>query len=510
MTTTTMPVFSNTHKPPVMFCAPGNPDDILYSFENYGEGIDSVVRWARGSHIRIATLSQDTISSWVLDIIKAVVEEWMTETIGGLTYEWVSGNRHSEIRISFFNNVPSWSCLGPRATLYDQSQPTMNFNFGGWKDKRVVYSHRDVKRLAAHLFGHALGLPHAQQRVASSFNEKALQTMLGCYYAGTISSATGCGHLRNAQSIMGYEVPAALTKNGTDLLQDSSVIDKEAHGLVRSLYWTPVPYLNRCDISDSPGFDRAPARPSFGKRRFFVTQTRNIVTGLRTVHMDMNSDFIIHSRLTGVWSRQGYEWEAGSQETGLINATYNILSFEEDDERVRTGDHVWNPTVGEQKASHRLNFSKPFVEIPKVVVFITGFHTAKGANIRIDVSASKIDREGFTIDMMTWADTHVYFVSASWLAHEPGEETIRSGKVVHPFNPSMTRLVDVEDHYSIRMNKRPSNMFIAYSHIDANPTADIRLNLSTGFNEDGISVTFSTWEEDSKFVLCAASYVVLF
>lgn len=158
MATTAAPVAVYTHKAPVMFCAPGSPQDPKNSFGGYGDSIDSIVPWPSGSQIRIASLSNDAAPGWVFDILRSIISEWMDGIGETLTVQWVSANSASEIRISFRNDVPSWSCVGPRARLYDQSKPTMNFNFGGWKDSRVVFSHAHVKRLAAHLFGHALGL----------------------------------------------------------------------------------------------------------------------------------------------------------------------------------------------------------------------------------------------------------------------------------------------------------------------------------------------------------------
>ncbi|KAM5522923.1 ATP synthase subunits region orf 7 [Fusarium oxysporum f. sp. phaseoli] len=114
MATTVAPVAAYTHKAPVMPCAPGSTQDPKTSFGGYGDSIDSIVPWPGGSQIRFATLSNDA--------------------------------------------VPSWFCVGARARLYDQSKPTMNFNFGGWKDSKAVCSHAYIKRLAAHLFGHALEL----------------------------------------------------------------------------------------------------------------------------------------------------------------------------------------------------------------------------------------------------------------------------------------------------------------------------------------------------------------
>ncbi|KAF5705136.1 ATP synthase subunits region orf 7 [Fusarium mundagurra] len=507
MATTVAPIVAYTHKAPVMFCAPGSKQDPKTSFGVYGDSIDSIVPWPGGSQLRIATLSSDAVPSWVLDIIKSVVDEWTRGMGEALTVQWLSAGSAAQIRISFRTDVPNWSCVGARARLYDQSKPTMNFNFGGWKDNKAVYSHAYIKRLAAHLFGHALGLPHAQVKQTLSYNKAELEKVCGAYDASMIQSAKGCQQLQDSRSIMHYDLPSSLASNGADALQGGSVIDSGARSLLRSLYplW-PKPLCGRYSAKDRYGF-KAGVNAN-GIANFGTNMTNNIVAGLCRLDMGTNGNFRLQSKITNI-QKDGYTWEVGTwSDTNLYDASYSILSFEKEDRRIQTGNAEWKYLSGGKSRSTYRRFTKPFKTIPEVVVFITGFDTLQGRNIRLDVSASNIDRNGFTVNMMTWADTEVINLTVSWIAHESDEWTIRSGSLRHSvYPPNMTREASGTSSYRSPMPKPPSYIFLAFTHIDAPVHSNIRLDLGSNSTQEGMTGVFTTWEEESKFYRCEGCYV---
>ncbi|SCN99777.1 uncharacterized protein FFB20_13859 [Fusarium fujikuroi] len=248
-------------------------------------------------------MSNGAVPSWVLDIMKSVVGEWLRGLGGGLTVEWLPAGSAPKIRISFQTDVSNWSCVGARARLYDQSKPTMNFNFGGWKDNRVVYSHAYIKRLAAHLFGHALGLPHAQVKQTLSYNKPRLEKLCGAYYAAMIQSATGFQKLQDSDSIMHHELPSALRGSGTDVLQGGHGIDNEARSLQKSLYpaW-PKPSCGVYGAKSIASFNKG----GYGTCYFSTPLTNNIVAGLCRLDMGTNGNFRLRSKITGIKKKKGY------------------------------------------------------------------------------------------------------------------------------------------------------------------------------------------------------------
>lgn len=247
--------------------------------------------------------------------------------------------------------------------------------------------------------------PHAYlgdmplQWKAAELNERC-----GSHYATMIKSAKGSKRLLATESIMRFDIPGALNIKGSDILQGGLVIDSEAFNLVRSLY---PPVLDPCCLRSAarhhPGFEAGWSGKARGERRFNVAQTANIVTGLERIDMGLHGNFRLHSGVTNVQRGSGYTLTLGAwDDTDLIDATCNVLSFHETDTRVRTGHVNWNQLSGGKERSVRQNFSKPFNKTPNVVVFISGLDTSKDKWIRFDVSASKIDRNGFTVNMKTW------------------------------------------------------------------------------------------------------------
>jgi serralysin len=64
----------------------------------------------------------------------------------------------AEIRITFDPNLGSWSRIGTDATLFPQSQPTMNF---GWLQPTTA--DQTYSAVVLHEFGHAIGCIHEHQ-----------------------------------------------------------------------------------------------------------------------------------------------------------------------------------------------------------------------------------------------------------------------------------------------------------------------------------------------------------
>lgn len=68
------------------------------------------------------------------------------------------------------------------------------------------------------------------------------------------------------------------------------------------------------------------------------------------------------------------------------------------------------------QTSGRVDFSKPFRGIPKVMVSMNCADVDNAANFRVRVYATDIDLDGFTIHADSWADTRIYSCGVSWTA----------------------------------------------------------------------------------------------
>jgi hypothetical protein len=241
----------------------------------------------------------------------------------------------------------------------------------------------------------------------------------------------GCPELEDPQSVMGYDRPAALAQDGEEAVSGGShSIDEEARALLRSLYPLLIPdvYCSRWNAPEMDGFRAGWDGGANGSRWIGTTQTANIIAGLCRVHMGLNGNFRLNCGASEVVPGVSFRLNMGTwADTHLIDASCNVLSFNQEDKRVRTGRLEWHELAGSnQQRSVRVKFSPPFEKTPNVIVAISKFDTNHGAQIRCQVRASDIGREGCTIVLETWA--------GKWHFRVPPLSDKNGEKVTHPFN----------------------------------------------------------------------------
>lgn len=71
---------------------------------------------------------------------------------------------------------------------------------------------------------------------------------------------------------------------------------------------------------------------------------------------------------------------------------------------------------GERSMTIDIDFETAFTEKPQIILSITQMDSDKEANVRINVEAISISRDGFTLKVSTWADSKLFSISGSWLA----------------------------------------------------------------------------------------------
>jgi len=64
----------------------------------------------------------------------------------------------------------------------------------------------------------------------------------------------------------------------------------------------------------------------------------------------------------------------------------------------------------------RIDFKTKFMEPPKVLSTISSVDFAKGVDHRINTKVNNVTKEGFSLDLITWCDTRISKVEASWIA----------------------------------------------------------------------------------------------
>ncbi|KAH9172565.1 hypothetical protein EDB89DRAFT_1964925, partial [Lactarius sanguifluus] len=145
-------------------------------------------------------------------------------------------------------------------------------------------------------------------------------------------------------------------------------------------------------------------------------------------------------------------------------------------------------------ASVRIDFERPFVTPPKVVVFFNCIELSKYQDWRLKTTATDIDVGGFTLNI----DTTFYTAAArvGWIAYPEDRGHIFSTDVstldVRPVEKRQHLHSKEISFNSVEFIKKPS-VFIALNSLDVSKNANLRVNAYV----DGISTTRLVWHIDS-------------
>lgn len=71
---------------------------------------------------------------------------------------------------------------------------------------------------------------------------------------------------------------------------------------------------------------------------------------------------------------------------------------------------------GERAMTIDVDFETPFNQKPQIILTVTQLDSDKESNVRYNVEAISISREGFTLKVRTWSDSKIFSISGYWLA----------------------------------------------------------------------------------------------
>lgn len=71
---------------------------------------------------------------------------------------------------------------------------------------------------------------------------------------------------------------------------------------------------------------------------------------------------------------------------------------------------------GDRFYSTYVSFEKGFDTMPTIMLTVTKLEAGKDTNLRYQVSAEAVSRDGFTIKIKTWSDTKIYNIGGNWAA----------------------------------------------------------------------------------------------
>ena len=78
--------------------------------------------------------------------------------------------------------------------------------------------------------------------------------------------------------------------------------------------------------------------------------------------------------------------------------------------------YTLNKESGDRTYSIEVNFPEGFNVKPNIILSVSNIDADKDTNLRYDVVAKAISRDGFVITIKTWSDSKIYGISGSWMA----------------------------------------------------------------------------------------------
>ena len=244
--------------------------------------------------------------------------------------------------------------------------------------------------------------------------------------------------------------------------------------------------------------------------RPFVARPR-LPHGIRHLDMDKNNPLLVGSVIpffTNDWASCRFiAWEGAKLYRGIDD----VFALAPGDLDFLTGEHMrhlWKDPSS--PASVRIDFERPFVTPPKVVVFFNRIGFERNRNFRAVTTASDIDVKGFTLNIETWSDTILHSAQTCWIAYPEDREHIFSTSVntmdIRPWNQPQHEHSQEISFNSVEFLRNPS-VFIALNYLDMDCKANLRVNAYV----DGVSTTRMVWHIDtfSDSVLYAAGASII-
>jgi len=82
-----------------------------------------------------------------------------------------------------------------------------------------------------------------------------------------------------------------------------------------------------------------------------------------------------------------------------------------------TKGYTLDKNEGDRTVSIEVSFLNPFEEKPDVVVGISSMDTA--GDVKFDVKAVSVSRDGFTVQIKTWGKASINSITGFWVANTP-------------------------------------------------------------------------------------------
>lgn len=87
-----------------------------------------------------------------------------------------------------------------------------------------------------------------------------------------------------------------------------------------------------------------------------------------------------------------------------------------------SANYTLNKNEGNRNVIVEVEFDQPFDSKPDVVIGVTMLDASSEKNIRYNVTTLSVSRDGFSINIATWAETKIFGIAGFWMAHAEAKE----------------------------------------------------------------------------------------
>lgn len=218
-----------------------------------------------------------------------------------------------------------------------------------------------------------------------------------------------------------------------------------------------------------------------------------LLHGLRELDIDKRTAIRVQSTnqyISNAWADCHITTWLG---TTLYSAASDVFVLPPADMQYLTGQHGRGT---DDDASVRIDFERPFITPPKVVVFFNFIDLDPNYNWRLSTSATDIDVNGFTLTIGTWGNTIIYGAKACWVAYPEDEKHIFSMSAntndVRSWKQPQLQQSKSITFENVEFWKNPT-VFVALNSFDIDCRANFRIKAYV----DNVSRTGLVWHIDT-------------
>ena len=80
-------------------------------------------------------------------------------------------------------------------------------------------------------------------------------------------------------------------------------------------------------------------------------------------------------------------------------------------------NYTLHANQGKRIVEYEVNFNKPFDKKPKVIIMPSLIDAERATQVRYNIRATGVSRDGFVLLAEVWGDTQLNSIGGFWLAH---------------------------------------------------------------------------------------------